>query len=578
MKSSRNYLLLVLAIAFCAQAFAGNVMHPTHAPKAMAATVHPEASKAGVAIMQQGGNAVDAAVAIGFALEVVYPEAGNIGGGGFMLFRRPDGEVHFLDYREKAPSKATANMYLDSQGNVIPNLSTIGYKAVAVPGSVAGLAYAQQHWGKLSLKQVIEPAIRLARDGFVLEYDQAQSFRDPDLAKFPESRRIFQRDGNYYQPGEVFKQPELAKTLERIAQNPDDFYHGALARELANAIQKGGGVVTADDLARYEVKERPPIRGTYRGYDIISAPPPSSGGVALIESLNILEGFDLAKPGEDSAQAIHLTAEAYQRVFFDRAEFLGDPDFSKIPVAQLIDKRYGNAWRDTINLRRATPSSSLRRPAIFSQLDSYASSHPQPKSIHEPEHTTHYSVVDPEGNAVSVTTTLNDNFGSRVTAEGLGFLLNNEMDDFAAKQGVPNLYGLIQGPANAIGPDKRPLSTMTPTMVLKSGKLFLVLGSPGGATIITTVANVLLGAVDYGLNIQEAVNAPRFHDQWMPDEIKMEKIGFSPDTIHALQHMGHKMDVSERFWGDAECIAIDETTGERLGASDGRNNGKAVGF
>jgi gamma-glutamyltranspeptidase/glutathione hydrolase len=578
MKLPRKLLPLLLAFASCAQVVAGNVMHPTHAPKAMVATVHPEASKAGVAIMQQGGNAVDAAVAIGFALAVVYPEAGNIGGGGFMLFRRADGEVHFLDYREKAPAKATANMYLDSQGNVIPDMSTVGYKAIAVPGSVAGLAYAQQHWGKLSLKQVMEPAIRLAREGFVLEYNQSRSFRDPDLAKFPEPHRIFQRDGNYYQPGEVFKQPELAKTLARIAENSDDFYHGSLARELADAIQKGGGLVSADDLAHYEVKERQPIRGTYRGYEIISAPPPSSGGISLIEALNILEGYDLAKQGEGSAQAIHLTAEAYQRAFFDRAEFLGDPDFSKIPVAQLIDKRYGNAWRDTIDLRRATPSSTLRRPAIFSQLDSYASTHPQPKSIHEPEHTTHYSVVDPEGNAVSVTTTLNDNFGSAVTAEGLGFLLNNEMDDFAARQGASNLYGLIQGPANAIGPGKRPLSSMTPTIVLKGGKLFLLLGSPGGSTIPTTVANVLMGVVDYGLNIQEAVNAPRFHNQWMPDNIKMEKIGFSPDTVHILEHMGHKIDISERFWGDAECIAIDEQTGERLGASDGRNNGKAVGF
>src|SRR5271166_377024 len=578
MKLLCKFSSAILAFAFSTQALAGNVMHPTHAPKAMVATVHPEASKAGVEIMQQGGNAVDAAVAIAFALEVVYPEAGNIGGGGFMLFRRADGEVHFLDYREKAPAKATANMYLDSKGNVVPDMSTVGYKAIAVPGSVAGLAYAQQHWGKLSLKQVMEPAIRLARDGFVLEYDQARSFHDPDLAKFPASHRIFQRDGNYYQPGEVFKQPELAKTLERIASNPDDFYHGAMAHELADAIQKGGGLVTADDLAHYEVKERQPVRGTYRGYEIISAPPPSSGGISLVEVLNILEGYDLAKQGEDSAQAIHLTAEAYQRAFFDRAEFLGDPDFSKIPVAQLIDKRYGAAWRDTIDLRRATPSNTLRRPAIFSQLDSYASTHPQPKSVPEPEHTTHYSVVDPEGNAVSVTTTLNDNFGSRVTAERLGLLLNNEMDDFAAKQGVPNLYGLIQGPANAIGPGKRPLSSMTPTIVLKGGKLFLVLGSPGGSTIITTVANVLLGVVDYGLNIQEAVDAPRFHDQWMPDEIKIEKIGFSPDTIRILEHMGHKIDASERFWGDAECIAIDEQTGERLGASDGRNNGRAVGF
>ncbi len=553
-------------------------MHPSHAPRAMVATVHSEASKAGVAIMQQGGNAVDAAVAIGFALAVVYPEAGNIGGGGFMLFRRADNAVHFLDYREKAPAKATANMYLDARGNVIPDMSTVGYKAIAVPGSVAGLAYAQQHWGKLSLKQVMEPAIRLARDGFVLGYDQARSLANPDLAKFPESHLIFQRNGDYYQPGELFKQPELANTLERIAENPDDFYRGEMARELAGAIQKGGGLVSTDDLAHYDVKERQPIRGSYRGYEIISAPPPSSGGVALIELLNILEGYDLTKQGQGSAQAIHLTAEAYQRAFFDRAEFLGDPDFSKIPVAQLIDKRYGTAWRETINLRRATPSSALRRPAIFSQLDSYASSHPQPQSIREPEHTTHYSVVDPEGNAVSVTTTLNDTFGSRVTAAGLGFLLNNEMDDFAAKQGVPNLYGLLQGPANAISPGKRPLSSMTPTIVLKGGKLFLVLGSPGGATIITTVANVLLGVVDYGLNIQEAVNAPRFHNQWMPDNIKMEKIGFSPDTIHILERMGHKIDVSERFWGDAECIAIDDQTGERLGASDGRNNGQAVGF
>jgi len=578
MKSHRQLLLLIGAVAFCVQAVAGNLMHPTHAPKAMVATVHPEASKVGVDIMQQGGNAVDAAVATGFALAVVYPEAGNIGGGGFMLFRRADGDVHFLDYREKAPAKAGANMYLDSHGNVIPDMSTVGYKAIAVPGSVAGLAYAQQHWGKLTLKQVMEPAIRLARDGFVLEYEQSKSFRGRTLAKFPESHRIFQRDGNYYQPGEVFKQPELAKTLERISENPGDFYHGAMAHELADALLKGGGLITADDLAHYEVKERQAVRGSYRGYDIISAPPPSSGGVSLIEVLNILEGYDLAKQGQDSAQAVHLTTEAYRRAFFDRAEFLGDPDFSKIPVAQLIDKRYGNAWRDTISLRRATPSSSLRRPAIISQLDSYASAHPQPSSTHEPEHTTHYSVVDPEGNAVAVTTTLNDTFGSGVTAEGLGFLLNNEMDDFASKQGVPNLYGLIQGPANAIGPGKRPLSSMTPTMVLKGGKLFLVLGSPGGATIITTVANVLTGVVDYGLNIQEAVNAPRFHNQWLPDNIKLEKIGFSPDTIRILEHMGHKIDVSERFWGDAECIAVDDKTGERLGASDGRNNGKAAGF
>ncbi len=578
MKFWRQILTAIVVFIFLLPAFAGDMVNPSHGSHGMVASVRPEASRVGVAIMQQGGNAVDAAVAVGFALAVVYPQAGNIGGGGFLLFRRPDGEVHFLDYREKAPAKATANMYLDSKGNVIPGLSTVGYKAVGVPGSLAGMVYAEQHWGKLGLKQVMEPAIKLARDGFVLDYEEAQSFRDPQLAQFPESRHIFQRDGNYYQAGDSFQQPELAKTLERIAASPDDFYHGALARELAATVQKGGGLITADDLAHYQVKERTPIRGTYRGYEIISAPPPSSGGVALVEILNILEGFDLAKEGDGSAQSIHLTAEAFQRAFFDRAEFLGDPDFSKIPVAQLIDKRYGNAWRETIPLRRATPSATLHRPDVFSQLDSYARAHPQPESVQEPEHTTHYSVVDSEGNAVSVTTTLNAMFGSRVTAEGLGFLLNDEMDDFSSKPGVPNMYGLIQGPANAIGPGKRPLSAMTPTIVLKSGKLFLVLGSPGGPTIITTVANILMGVVDYGLNIQQAVNAPRFHHQWMPDQIRMEATGFSPDTIGILEQMGHKIQMTQGYWGDAECIAVDDKTGELLGASDGRDGGKAVGF
>ncbi len=578
MKATRQFLKLALIFALCAQALAGTMVQPTHAAKAMVATVQGDASDAGVEIMKAGGNAVDAAVAVGFALAVTHPQAGNIGGGGFMLFRRPDGEVHFLDYREKAPSKASADMYLDKNGNVIEGMSTLGYKAIAVPGSVAGLAYAQQHWGKLTLRQVMEPAIRLARDGFVLDYGTAMDLRDDDLAKFPESRRIFQRDGNFYQPGEVFQQPELAKTLERIAKNPDDFYHGDLARELAAAMQKGGGLITAEDLAAYEVKERQPIRGTYRGYEVIGAPPPSSGGVALVEILNILEGYDLAKLGSNSGASIHLTAEAFQRAFFDRAEFMGDPDFAKIPVAQLIDKRYAEAWRETIPLRRATPATDVKRPAIFTHLDRYASAHPGPQAIREPEHTTHYSVVDPEGNAVSVTTTLNDSFGSHVTAEGLGFLMNDEMDDFAAKQGVPNMYGLIQGPANAVGANKRPLSAMTPTIVLRDGKLFLVLGSPGGPTIITTVANVLMGVIDYGQNIQEAVNAERFHNQWMPDLLMMEQYGLSPDTVSILEHMGHKIKSDHEFWGDAECIAVDPKTGERMGASDGRNNGKAVGF
>jgi gamma-glutamyltranspeptidase/glutathione hydrolase len=553
-------------------------LRPTHAPHALVTSVHELASRAGVEMLHSGGNAIDAAVATGFALAVVHPQAGNLGGGGFMLFRLADGKTHFIDFREKAPAAATENMYLDAQGNVLPESdkksSVVGYRAVGVPGSVAGLVYAEKQYGKLSLDKVIAPAIRLARDGFPLAYEDSQDLKDDEhLAEFPESKRIFQRDGNYYQPGDTFKQPELARTLERLAKNPDEFYRGAMARELAAAIEKGGGLVTADDLAAYEVKERQPIRGSYRGYDIISAPPPSSGGVALVEILNVLEGFDLAKLGNRSADDIHLEVEAFRRAFYDRADFMGDPDFAKVPVAQLIDKKYAEAWRDSIDPKHASVSQDLKRPS-FSELERVA--HSQATAIHEPENTTHYSVVDAEGNAVAVTTTLNDSFGSRVTATGLGFLLNDEMDDFAAKQGVPNTYGLIQGPANAIGPGKRPLSAMTPTIVLKDGKLFLVLGSPGGPTIITTVANVLIGVVDFGLDIQEAVNAPRFHNQWLPDVILVED-RLSPDTMNVLRSKGHKLTV-RHFWGDAECVMVDPKTGERLAGADGRNNGKAVGY
>ena len=534
--------------------------------------------------MRAGGNAVDAAVATGFALAVVHPAAGNLGGGGFMLIRMADGKTYFLDYREKAPAAATRDMYLDAQGNVIEDASEIGYKAIGVPGSVAGMVYAEQKYGKLTLKQAMAPAIKLAREGYALTWREARDLHDKHLSEFPESRRIFQRDGNYYQPGEIFRQPELARTLERIAARPDDFYHGALARELAAAMRKGGGLITVDDLAHYEVKEREPVRGTYRGDEIISAPPPSSGGTVLIESLNILEGYDLAKLGDRSAQSIHFTTEAFRRAFFDRAEFLGDPDFSKIPVAQLIDKKYAAAWRDSIEANQASASKDLKRPAIFSELEQYAASHPRPLANHESQHTTHYSVVDAEGNAVAVTTTINDWFGSRVTATGLGFLMNDEMDDFLAKPGVPNSDSLIQGEANAIGPGKRPLSSMTPTIVVRDGKTVLVLGSPGSSKIITTVANVLMGVIDYGMNIQEAVNAPRFHNQWLPDVLNVEK-WFSPDTVQMLQKMGYNVrfglgeeaEVSP-YWSEAECIAIDSKTGERLGASDGRGEGKAVGY
>ena len=580
----RHKSLILLLMAAMAVARANSSTEPVHAQHGIVVSVHELASRAGVEMMKAGGNAIDAAVATGFALAVVHPAAGNLGGGGFMLVRMADGGTHFIDYREKAPAAATRDMYLDPQGNVIEGASEIGYKSIGVPGSVAGMVYAEQKYGKLTLKQVMAPAIKLARDGFALSWGEARDFQDEHLAKFPESRRVFQRDGNYYQPGEVFRQPDLARTLERIAAKPDDFYHGALARDLAAAMQKGGGLITVDDLAHYEVKEREPIRGTYRGYDIISAPPPSSGGAVLIESLNILEGYDLAKLGDRSAKSVHYTTEAFRRAFFDRAEFMGDPDFSKIPIAQLIDKKYAAAWRDSIDADHASASKELKRPSIFSELETYAATHSQPQANHESPHTTHYSVVDAEGNAVAVTTTINDWFGSRVTAEGLGFLMNDEMDDFSAKPGVPNADGLIQGSANAIGPGKRPLSSMTPTIVTRDGKVFLVLGSPGSSKIITTVANVLMGVIDYRMNIQEAVNAPRFHNQWLPDVLNVER-WFSPDTVEALQQMGYHVQFGLRdgpdaggYWSDAECIAVDPHTRERLGASDGRNNGKAVGY
>jgi len=575
MRSHRNltFGLLLAALASITPTALPAALHPVHAPHAMVASVHELASRAGVEMMQAGGNAVDAAVATGFALAVVHPQAGNLGGGGFMLIRMADGTVRFIDYREKAPAAATAGMYLDASGNVIENASLVGYKAVAVPGSVAGMVYASKKYGKLPLQRVMSPAIKLAREGYPLAWEDAKDLQDRQLARFPESRRIFQRDGNYYKAGEVLRQPELASTLERIAKNPEDFYHGAMARELAAFIQKGGGLITVDDLAHYEVKEREAVRGTYRGLEIISAPPPSSGGIALIEILNILEGYDLAKYGR-SAPAMHLTLEAFRRAFFDRAELLGDPDFSKIPVAPLIDKKYAKDWRESIDPAHATPSKELRRPASFSQLEQYAQL--RRNSVRESQHTTHYSVVDPGGNAVAVTTTLNESFGSGVTVGRLGFLLNDEMDDFTAKPGMPNTYGVIQGPANAIGPGKRPLSAMSPTIVLNAGKLFLVLGSPGGPRIITTVANIVMGVGDYGMNLQEAVNASRFHHQWLPDEAYVER-GTAPDTVVMLQQLGHRV-VNEDYWSDAECIAIDSKTGERLGASDVRNNGKAVGY
>jgi len=545
---------------------------PVRTKHAMVVSVHHLATDAGVEILKGGGNAVDAAVATGFALAVVYPYAGNIGGGGFMLIHLDNSKSTFIDYRERAPLAAAANMYLDAKGNVIPDASITGYKAVGVPGSVAGMVYAEKKYGKLTLSKVMAPAIRLASLGFVLTEEEAAELHDETLTMFPDSKRIFQRDGDFYKAGETFKQPELAATLRTIAADPDDFYRGRIAKRLAADVQQGGGLVTAQDLARYSVKEREPLTGTYKEYTILSAPPPSSGGVALIEALNILEGYNLSRWEDRTPDEMHLIVEAYRRAYMDRSDYLGDPDYVKIPTETLIDKRYDAAWRTGIMAEQAMSSKDLKRPAGFL---------PPPPTMdevrHESTQTTHYSVIDAEGNAISVTTTLNNGFGSAVTASGLGFLLNDEMDDFAAKSGVPNMFGLVQGPANTIAPGKRPLSSMTPTIVLKGDKVRFVLGSPGGGRIITTVANIFLSAADEGLNIQEAVDAPRFHHQYLPDVLYMEP-GFSHATVEGLRALGYQLRIGGH-WSDGECIAVDPATGELEGGQDHRHHfGKAAGY
>jgi gamma-glutamyltranspeptidase/glutathione hydrolase len=551
---------------------------PVSARHGMVVTVHHLASDAGLAILREGGNAVDAAVATGFALAVVHPIAGNLGGGGFLLLRMHDGTSTFIDFREKAPLAATETMYQDAQGNVLPDTSlessVIGYRSIATPGSVAGLVYAERKYGKLGLARTMAPAIRLANEGFLLSEEEAHELADKDLAKFPDSKRIFQRDGQLYKAGEVFKQPVLAKTLERIAADPDGFYHGKMAQELIDDLKKGGALLTLEDLKQYTVVERAPVTGTFHNYTVVSAPPPSSGGVVLLSALNILEGYDLSKLGDRSAAWIHLTTEAYRRAYMDRADYLGDPDYNSIPVAELTAKKYAEAWRASIDPKSATPSTSLERPAGFLPPAPTTPGHRRVES----QDTTHFSVVDGEGNAVAVTTTLNDSFGSHVTAGSLGFLLNDEMDDFASKMGVPNMFGLIQGPANAIAPGKRPLSSMTPTIILEDGKLRYVLGSPGGARIITTVANIFLSAAEGGLNIQQAVDAPRFHHQYQPDRLYLEP-GFSEATLNELRAVGYKLDIRNGHWSNGECIAVNPKTGELEGGQDHRSHyGKAAGY
>lgn len=539
---------------------------PVRAKHGMVASTSELASQVGVEMMKQGGNAVDAAVAVGLALAVVYPVAGNLGGGGFMLIRLADGRTTMIDYREMAPASAHRDMYLDERGNVIPEASTVGYRAVGVPGTVAGFAVALEKFGTMSWAEVVRPAEKLAREGFLVSDSLARSLKGYSsmLSRFPDSHRIFLRQGNPYQEGERLRQPDLAATFRRlIERGPREFYEGETARMIADDMARNGGLMTAEDLKAYRAVERPPLRATYRGYEIVTVPPPSSGGVALIEMLHMLEPYDLASLGHNSSDYIHLLIEVMRRAFADRAAFLGDPDFARIPVAGLTSRAYAEKHRATIDLKRATPSREI--------------GHGHPLA-YESEQTTHYTVVDAAGNIVSNTYTLNGGYGSGVVARGTGLLLNNEMDDFSSKPGVPNMFGLIQGEANAIGPKKRPLSAMTPTIVLKAGKPYFAIGSPGGPTIINTVLQVILNVIDFRMNLQQAIDMPRVHHQWLPDEIRYEPFGLSRDTIEALKQRGHALTDTPRYIGDAHGIMIEPDTGMRLGASDARLDGRAVGY
>ncbi len=570
---------------------------PVEAQHGLVASANVLASRAGVDILKRGGNAIDAAVATAFALAVTYPRAGNLGGGGFAVLRLSDGRLTTIDFRETAPSAASRDLFLDEHGNLIPGKSIAGYAASGVPGTVAGLALAEQKYGsgRLAWADLIEPARRLAAAGFAVTPALARDMRASAdlLGKFSESRRIYLRDGHFYSAGERIRLPDLAATLRRLQQHgPNEFYTGMTARLIADDMAAHGGLITAADLAAYRAVERVPLHGSYRGYEIVSMPPPSSGGVALLQMLAMLEPHDVAGLGLNSAAKIHLFAEVMRRAFQDRAQFLGDPDFVQVPVAGLLDHDYLAHRMADFDPARATSNASLHSgdpapgdPAATRKSALYSGDSP----AHESTETTQFSIIDSAGNAVSITYTLNGLWGSGVTVPKAGLLLNDEMDDFAAKVGAPNVYGLVQGEANAIAPGKRPLSSMTPTIVLKDGKPFLVTGSPGGPTIINTLLLVITNIIDHGLSVTQAVDAPRFHHQWQPDAITHEPFFTSPDSVALLEGEGYKLSVRTLYpnapeasaltWGDAETILVDPRTGLRLGANDWRSpDSAAVGW
>ena len=517
-----------LVTALCCLAAHAASQAPVAAENGMVVSAQHLATKVGVEVLKKGGNAVDAAVAVGYALAVVYPAAGNLGGGGFMTVQLADGRKTFLDFREKAPLAATANMYLDASGNVVKGLSTNGHLAVGVPGSVAGLELALAKYGTMKRSALIAPAIQYAERGFVLEQGDVDMLltATEDFRKDPASAAIFLNRGEPFKPGQTLVQSDLGKTLRQIDEaGAAGFYKGPVAAAIVASSQAGKGIIAQADLDQYKVRELAPVECDYRGYRVVSAPPPSSGGVVICEILNIVEGYPLKDLGFRSAQAVHYQIEAMRHAYVDRNSYLGDPDFVKNPLDRLLDKAYAAKIRAVIDPAKAGVSKDLK-PGV---------------APHEGSNTTHYSIIDKDGNAVAVTYTLNDWFGAKVTAASTGVLLNNEMDDFTVKIGVPNLYGLVQGEANAIAPGKRPLSSMSPTIVSQGGKPVMVVGTPGGSRIITAVVHTILNVIDYGMNIQEAVDAPRFHQQWLPETTNVESFAVSPDTRKLLADMGHKL-------------------------------------
>ncbi len=543
---------------------------PVRGKHAMVASQHELASRIGVQIMKKGGNAVDAAIAVGLALAVVYPEAGNIGGGGFMLIRTGNGEAHVIDYREMAPQSANRNIFVDNNGNIIKGegSSTVGYRASGVPGTLAGfdMAFKKYGSGRIKWSDLVVPARRLAKKGYVLSYRLAELFKTykGSLSIYEDSNRIFLNNGKYYGEGDVLRQPELEQTLARIGKNgANEFYTGRTANMIAEDMKANGGLISTDDLRNYQAKERIPLRGSYRGFEIISLPPPSSGGVVMLEVLNMLEGYDIRKMQHNSAAKYHVLTEAMRRAFADRSEFMGDSDFTNVPVASLIDKGYAQQRGSTIDMQHASNSMDIGHGDI-----------PGAESMD----TTNFTVIDAAGMVVTNTYTVNDLYGSRVTIKGTGILMNDEMDDFASQPGKPNLYGLIQGERNSIQGGKRPLSSMTPTIVIrKDGSFWFSLGARGGPRIISAVLQTIINVIDHDMDIQAAIDAPRIHHQWLPDEIVYEPFGLSPDTVSILTNFGHKFARKPEIGSAATGIMVNEKL-VRLGAVDSRSDGAAVGY